>query len=152
MYLNQLLLKWMILKKTTIVIRCIYKHPGVNLNKFKEFYLNNLFDKLPKENKTVSLLWDFNINLLNFEQDLWANEFLDSLSCHLFLPHRRQATRVRTNSKTLIDNLFSNAISPNIISRNITSSISDHLMQFLIASNFSLNPPSLKPIIFEKMV
>ena len=33
-------------KKTNIVIRCIYKHLGMNRNEFNEFYLNNLLDKL----------------------------------------------------------------------------------------------------------
>ena len=33
-------------KKTNIVIRCIYKHPGMKFNEFDEFYLNNLLEKL----------------------------------------------------------------------------------------------------------
>ena len=57
------------------------------------------------------MLGDFNKNLLNYEQDTSTNEFLDSLSCHLFLPHILQPTRVRSNSKTLIDYIFSNAAS-----------------------------------------
>ena len=58
----------------------------MNLNEFNGFYLHNLLDKLSKENKTVFLLGDFNINLLNYDQDTSTNEFLDSLSYHLFLP------------------------------------------------------------------
>ena len=54
---------------------CIYKHPGIHLNEFDEFYLNDLLDKLSKENETVFLLGDFNISLLNYEQDTWTNEF-----------------------------------------------------------------------------
>ena len=96
----------------------------MNLNEFNEFYLNNLLDKLSKENKTVFLLGDFNINFLNYDQDTSSNEFLDSLSSHLLLPHILQPKRVRRNSKTPIDNIFSNAISSNIIPDNITSSIS----------------------------
>ena len=49
---------------------------------------------------------------------------MDSLSSHLLLPHILQPKRVRRNSKTPIDNIFSNAISSNIIPDNITSSIS----------------------------
>ena len=122
----------------------------MNLNEFNELYLNNLLDKLSKENKTVFLLGDFNINFLNYDQDPSTNEFLDCLCCHLFLPHILQAKRVRSNSKTLIDNIFSNAMSPNCISGNITSSISDHLTQFLIVSNIFLNPPSSKSNIYER--
>ena len=49
-------------EKSNIVIRCIYKHPGMNLNEFNEFYLNNLLDQ-----KTVFLVGDFNLNLLNYD-------------------------------------------------------------------------------------
>ena len=34
---------------TKIVIEPIYKYSGMNLNEFKEFYLNSLLDKLSKE-------------------------------------------------------------------------------------------------------
>ena len=94
-------------EKSNIVIRCIYKHTGMNLNEFNEFYLNNLLDQ-----KTVFLVGDFNINLLNYDQDTSTNEFLNPLPFHLFLPYIHQPTRVTSNSKTLIDNIFSNAISP----------------------------------------
>ena len=40
------------LEKTEIVLQCIYKHPGIDLNEFNEFYLNDLPDKLSKERKT----------------------------------------------------------------------------------------------------
>ena len=56
----------------------------MNLNKFNKFYLNNLLVKLSKENKAVFLLGDFNINLLNYDQDTSINEFFESLSSHLF--------------------------------------------------------------------
>ena len=47
---------------------CIYRHPHVDLNEFNDYYLNNLLDKLSKENKTVFLLGDFNIDLLNYSE------------------------------------------------------------------------------------
>ena len=50
-------------KKTNIVISCIYKHPNMNVNEFNDDYLNELLDKLSKENKTVFLLGDINIKL-----------------------------------------------------------------------------------------
>ena len=46
-----------------------------------------------------------------------------------------QPSRVTTNSKTLIDNIFSNMAVPNIISGSLAASISDHLPQFLVAPN-----------------
>ena len=99
-------------KKTNIVIGCIYKHPGINLNEFNKFYLNNLLDKLSKENKTVFLLGDFNINPLNYDQGTSTNEFLDSQSSHLFLCCIFQPARVRSSSKTLISKKISSAYPP----------------------------------------
>ena len=52
----------------------------MDLNEFSDYDINNLLDKLSKENKTVFILGDFNINLLNYDQHSLANEFLDSLS------------------------------------------------------------------------
>ena len=68
------------LKKTNVIFGCIYRHPHVDLNEFHGYYINNLLDKLSKENKAVSLLGDFNIDLLNYDQYSLANELLDSLS------------------------------------------------------------------------
>ena len=45
-------------------------------------------------------------------------------------------TRITTHSKTLIDNIFFNQFSNDIISGNITVGISDHIPQFSIIPNF----------------
>ena len=47
--------------KTNVIVGCIYCHPQMDLNKFNDYYINNLLDKLSKENKTVFLLGDFNM-------------------------------------------------------------------------------------------
>ena len=111
----------------------------MNINEINDDYLNELLDKLSKENKNMFLLGGFNINLLNYNIHTPTNEFLDSLSSHYFLPHILQLSRVTNNSKILIDNLFSNMAVPNIISGNLTASISDHLPQFLVAPNMFFN-------------
>ena len=87
MNLTQLLLKLTILKRLRLL-------SNVSISILKEFYLGNLLDKLSKERKTVFLLGDLNIILLNYDQDNPTNEFLVSLSTHLFLTHKLQQTRV----------------------------------------------------------
>ena len=101
----------------------------MDLNEFNDYY--NLLDKLSKENITVFLLSDFIIYLLSYDQHSLTNEFLESISSHTLLPHFVQPTRIRNNSKTLIDNIYSNVIIPNNKSGNITATISDHLPNFL---------------------
>ena len=122
----------------------------MNIHEFNDDYLNELLDKLSKENKTIFLLCDFNINLLNYDIQPPTNEFLDSLSSLYFLTHILQPSRVTANSKTLIDNIFSNMAVPNIISGNLTASISNHLPQFLVAPNIFFNASYLKSNNYER--
>ena len=110
----------------------------MDLNELNGYYIDNLLDKLSKENKTVFLLGDFNIDLLNYDQHSLTNEFLESLSSHVLLPHILQPTRIRNNSKILIDNIYSNVITLKDISGNITATISDHSPNFLLLLIFFL--------------
>ena len=78
---------------------------------------------------------DFNINL-NCNIDKNTSNYVDILYSHAFFPTINSPTRITANSKILIDdNIFYNDVATNIISGNITTSISDHLTQFLLISN-----------------
>ena len=68
----------------------------------------------------------------------------------MLLPHIVHPTRIRNTSKILIDTIYSNVITSNNRSINITATILDHLPQFLIAPDIFSNPPSTKLNIFEK--
>ena len=46
----------------------------MDLNKFIDYCLNNLLDKLTKESKTVFLLGAFNIDLLNYDKHSLTND------------------------------------------------------------------------------
>ena len=125
----------------------------MDFNEFNDYYLNELLHKLSSENKSVILLCDFNVDLMKYDNHHSTNEFLDSLSSHLFFPHITQPTGKRDTSKTLIDNIFSNTLIENTISGNLTATISDHLPQFIILPNVFSNPPSNKetgPILCKK--
>ena len=94
-------------KRSNIITGCIYRHPNIDLDEFNDNYLNILFDKISKENKSVFLHGDFNVDLLKYDKHAPTNEFLDSLSSHMFLLHIVQPSRISTTSKTLTDNIFS---------------------------------------------
>ena len=113
-------------KKSNIIIGCIYKHPSMDLNDFNTNYPSNLLDNVSKEQKSVLLLGNFNVNLLNYNNFKPANEFLDSLASNSFVSYILQPTRLTYHSKTLIENIFSNIISAEAISDNLTSTVSDH--------------------------
>ena len=88
-------------------------------------HLNEIFEILSKVWKQVFLLGDFIIiNLLNYNDHQPTNDFLDSLASEFFIPYILHPTRIASYSKTIIDNVFSNYISHEIISGNITAGLS----------------------------
>ena len=78
----------------------------MDLHDFNTNYLNSLLDKVSKEQKSVFLLGDFNVNLLNYNNHNPTNEFLDSLASNSFLPYILQPTKLTSHSKILMDNIF----------------------------------------------
>ena len=122
----------------------------MDLTDFNCNYLNKLLENISKEQKSIFLLGDFNVNLLNYNEHNQTNEFLDSLASNSFIPLILQPTRITSHSNTLIDNIFSNVIDPDIISGNLTATISDHLPQFAIIPNMFGNIPGNKSNIYER--
>ena len=115
-------------KKGNIVLGCLYKHPNMDVIDFKNNYLSQIFEIVSKEQKQVFLLGDFNKNLLNYNDHQTTNDFLDLLASNSFTPYILHPTRITSHSKTLIRNIFSNFISPEIIFSNITATISPILI------------------------
>ena len=113
-------------------------------------YLSQIFETVSKEQKQVFLLGDFNINLLNYNDHQPTNDFLDSLASSFFIPYILHPTRITNHSETLINNIFSNFITPDIISGNITATISDHLLQFLFVPNILSNPSTQISNYYER--
>ena len=103
---------------------------------------------------------------MKYDQHSSTNEFRNSLSLclcpsvclslsfflfsHILLPHIVQTTIIRNNSETLIGNIYSNVITPNSISSNLTAAISEHLPQYLIAPENFRNLSSTKLNTFER--
>ena len=137
-------------KKSNILVGVIYRHPSMDLADFNCNYLNKLLENISKEQKSIFLLGDFNVNLLNYNEHNQTNEFLDSLASNSFIPLILQPTRITSHSNTLPDNIFSNVIDPGIISGNLTATISDHLLQFSIIPNVFGNIPGNKSNIYER--
>ena len=135
-------------KKSNIVVGAIYRQPKMDVTEFNNI-LNNMLKKI-KNKKTGFLLGDFNIDLMHYNEHKTTIEFLDSLASNSYLPYIIQPSQHASHSRTLIDNIFSNVISKDIISGNITATISDHLPQFLISPNTFADPPSNKSNVFER--
>ena len=87
----------------------------MDVTDFKNNYLSQIFETASKERKQVFLLGDFNINVLNYNDHQPTNDFLDLLDSNSFIPYILHPTRITNHSKTVIGNIFSNFISPDII-------------------------------------
>ena len=92
----------------------------------------------------------FLLNLLNYKEHNQTNDFSDSLASNSFILLILQPNRITSHSNTLIDNIFSNAIDPGIISGNLTATISDHLPQFSIIPNMFGNISDNESNIYER--
>ena len=62
-------------KTSNIIVGVIYRHPSMGLADFNSNYLNKLLENISKEQKSMFLLGDFNVNLLNYNEHNHTNEF-----------------------------------------------------------------------------
>ena len=74
------------IKIVIVIVGVIYRHPSMDLADFNCNYLNKLLENISKEQKSIFLLGDFNVNLLNYNENNEINEFLDSLASNPFIP------------------------------------------------------------------
>ena len=116
--------------------------------------LTPLLEKISLQNKGY-VMGDFNINLMNYEIDNTTSHFLDNVCSNSFFSYINIPTCHTSHSKTLIDNILHKGITRNTISGNITTNISDHLIQFLISSyqvHNETNPKKIMTRTFKSFV
>ena len=115
-----------------IIIGCLHKHPSFPVETFTDEIIVKIFNKINRENKLVTVMGDFNINLLNYDTSSASSNFYDSIASFNFQPLILQPSRITLRSQTLIDNIFTNDIKHDLVSGNLTCSISDHFAQFAV--------------------
>ena len=77
--------------------------------------INNILSPISKDNKHRYMMEDFNRSLLRYNYHVPAQEFINSLFSHAFLPLISNPTRLTLHSVTLIDNLFINNLAHNVL-------------------------------------
>ena len=97
-----------------------------------------ILKKLQKENKSLLIMGDFNINLVNYDSHPETNDFINLMVSHYLLPHILHPARVTDHSATIIDNIFFNTLELNTQSGNLLNMISDHFPQFLVVKMLQL--------------
>ena len=71
------------------------------------YLINQLLDKISKDQNQIFILEVFKINWLNYNKHQPNNEFLDLLALNSVLVYISQPTKLTSYCKTLIDNILS---------------------------------------------
>ena len=120
------------------IIGTIYRHPSMDPSIFTDDYLQPLNDKLVNEKKKIFIAGDFNFDLLQTDKSETFAFFENMMATHL-LPTITIPTKINKKNSTIIDNIFTNQINPDMLSGNLTVGISDHLISFFIIPNDNQN-------------
>ena len=145
--LESVFIELLISNKKKRLVGVIYKHPTMKHHKFNNYFMNTLLSKLTIENKPSVISGDSNLNLIKYAQNRAVNQFLGDILSTNFISHTTLSTTVIEKWATLIDNIFTNNYEHNCVSGNITTYISDKLLQFLIIEDFKQNPSKETPTI-----
>ena len=73
-------------KDKNVLCCCLYRHPSSDINKFID-HMTSILQKVQKENKTLFIMGDFNINLYNYSSHTETNDFINLMVSNYLLPH-----------------------------------------------------------------
>ena len=93
--------------KKGIIIGCIYKHPGCNLNSFN-IELNKIIKCINPDKFDLYICDDMNINFLKCNEHEGTEKYLDMLFDNSLIPIITKPTRITDHSSTLIDHIYTN--------------------------------------------
>lgn len=109
------------------LIICIYRSPKGNLKNFFES-LSSLLEQVPLDYQLL-VLGDFNIDLLVNSKE--AKQLKETICLRNLKQTIFEPTRITENSKTLLDNIFTNIDKSDFTAYNFDIALSDHLGQML---------------------
>ena len=123
-----------------ILICVIYLHPKLRNPQVFMSYMETTLFSISKENKTVVVTVDTNLDLLKCETKEHINNYVHLLFSYFMIPHILQPTRFAGYSNpTLIDHIFCNYSNSNLLSGNLIPHITDHLPNFLIITELDVS-------------
>ena len=99
--------------------------------KFDTKYMEELLREITHENRNCILTGDFNLILLKHAKSPGVTKFLENFLSHNFMLQITLSTRMTEETVALTDDILINSNVLHCISGNITTSISDHLPQFI---------------------
>ena len=126
-------------KNKNIILGNMYRSPSYNpqnfIDKLSEIYIN--IDK--NMHKNIILLGDINIDMIQHDTNIHAQNYFNCMSQHGFIPVISRPTRITDHSMTLIDHVFTNSLSNFLKSGILKDPFADHLGVFIkISLNSSI--------------
>jgi hypothetical protein len=128
---------------TNIIIRSIYRRPGLDITIFNQI-MSDILSKFATEKKEVIHMGDYNLDLLKVDTHLPTNNFIDLNFAHTFIPLINKPTRVTPTSATIIDNIYTNKPHCTFTNGIIISDISDHF-PIVYIKHTTASPEKKKP-------
>lgn len=126
------------------VVGVLYRHPNGKTKYFSE-KLEKVLSKIGKENKKVVIMGDLNIDIIKVGKHRETDDFLNLMFENCLFPYITYPTRFDKDLKaTLIDNIYYNYVSEELISGNLISHVSDHLPNFIIIPTVKIKAPATK--------
>ena len=128
-------------RKNTIV-GCIYKHANMPITEFIFDFVEPQLPKSSLEKQELILLGDYNINLLNCENDKNTCKIRELMLPFYLTPIIINPTRITHRCQTLIDNILYNEVQPKIISDHLTEFVTiqgghnEHLNEDIYRRNY----------------
>ena len=121
-------------KSKNIILNLTYRSRKNGDVKEFEKHLNKILSTNDILKKEVIMAGDFNMNLLDFEQNKKVQNFLDMMFGHSMMPVINKPTRVTKNTTTAIDHIFDNSVTTTKFKTGIIKSdISDLFPIFFLA-------------------
>lgn len=94
-------------KRKKLIISCIYRTPGSDIQLFTD-HIEQLNTNMGV--KEVFICGDFNIDLLKAKWHRPTENVLNTLYSLAFYPKITRPTRITSHSSSLIDNIFTNVL------------------------------------------
>ena len=134
-------------KRKNTIIGTVYRHPCLD----QKIFIDDYMQPLMKENIKTFLAGDYNFDFLNTDENETFNFFETMMPSHL-LPTILIPTKINPNKNTVIDNIFTNQIHPDMASGNFTVAISDHLPSFFLIPKDKQNLYTRKTKNFDREI
>ena len=132
-----------------IIFGSVYRPPNQNMALFLDKF-NDILSRISKDNKQCYVMGDFNLDL-EYNHHTPTQEFIDTLFSHAFIPLISNPTRLTSFSATLIDNIFTNNLSQNVLNGIVLNDLSDHLPVFAHFSAKTLTRDGENKVFISKI-